>query len=316
MKKAPFYYSQGIYWFLLSLVVSCGNDMITKYLRMDMPSLHSLQITFLRTFFGLVGLSAYLCYAQPKLKTNYLKVHILRGAIFSVASGLWTYGLGNENITMATLISFTIPIFVLMISAIWLREKVSMQLALATFIGFLGIAVTLSPQYSARGVYWNSYVACFVGAAILFACLDVMHKYYIHQDSMLRNMLYMMLATLGFTAPFAYAYWQWLSLRQWALFFLLGLGGDLIVYCFLKAYKMTTLVSLAPLRYVELFFSMLGSIYCFQEQLPYRLWGGLLIVPAVLSIIHNQRIQRVNGKLQAKNIKKPKEDQPNLRNVQ
>ena len=303
MKKVPLYYWQGVGWFLLSLVVSCGNDVITKYLRMDMPDLHPLQVTFLRTFFGLVGLSGYLHYAQPKLKTNYLKVHILRGAIFSVASALWTYSLGYENITMATLISFTIPIFVLVISAVWLQERVSLRLVLATLLGFAGIVVTLSPQYSAGGLHWNSYAACFVGAAILFACLDVMHKHYIHQDSMFSNMLYTTLATLGFTAPFAYAYWQWLSPTQWGLFFLLGLGGDLIVYCFLKAYKMTTLVSLAPLRYVELFFSMLSSIYCFQEWPPYALWGGLLIVPAVLAIIYEQQTQEVNCKLQIRGVK-------------
>lgn len=306
MKKITFYYWQGVSWFLLSLVVSCSNDVITKYLRMDMPSLHPLQVTFLRTFFGLVGLAGYLGYAQPKLKTNYLKVHIVRGGIFSVASALWTYSLGYENITMATLISFTIPIFVLVISAVWLQERVSLRLALATLLGFVGIAVTLSPQYSEGGVHWNSYVACFVGAAILFACLDVMHKRYIHQDSMFSNMLYTMLATLGFTAPFAYAYWQWLSLTQWGLFFLLGLGGDLIVYCFLKAYKTTTLVSLAPLRYIELFFSMLSSMYCFQESPPYVLWGGGLIVPAVLAIIYEQQAQGVYGKWQLRGVKKTK----------
>ena len=78
---------------------------------------------------------------------------------------------------------------------------------------------------------------------------------------------------------------------------------------------MTTLVSLAPLRYIELFFSMLGSIYCFQEKPPYTLWGGLLIVPAVLSIIYEQRTQQaIKCKLQVRSVKKTKADKPNLLN--
>ena len=280
-------YTRGVCWFIGSFLISCSNDAIVKLLgeTQEAPALNSSLITFFRLFFGVVWLTIYGLYKPSLFHTQQRKMHAIRGTIFFAAITLWTYGVSEAPITTATLVSFSIPLFVLLLSPFFLGEKVTKKLLFYALVGFAGVFMILVPQGENP---FDAQAIPFLLAALLFALLDMIDKHYATKGHIFPTIFYSTLCALCLAAPFAYLCWISPTWYQLSLLSLLGLGGNAIIYALLKAYRYASLVSLAPIRYLELLFSILASFLLFHEKPSYELWGGLLVIPAVLAIIYEQ----------------------------
>ena len=175
----------GIIWFLASLAISCINDIVAKYIYIN--DLSSLEISFYRFLFGTISfLPVIMFYGVKSIKTSHIKLHFVRGLLLSLAIFLWISGLKSSQVAVATTISFTIPIFVLILAPFILKESVPLTLWIVTFISMIGIYATISPHNIK--LTSNSYL--FVIAAMLFATLDVINKKYITKEKMLCMLYY------------------------------------------------------------------------------------------------------------------------------
>ena len=181
--------------------------------------------------------------------------------------------------------SFTIPIFILLLAPWGIGEKVPGHLWLATWVGLLGIGITLSPQgWQPQAGSWS-----FIGACLLFALLDVLHKRYVDKEPLLDMVFHSTWTAALWTLGPAYASWQALTPQAVLGLTLLGLGGNLMLYCLLRAFQQASLVSLAPLRYLEVLLATLFSYGLFgQLPAPHTWLGLLLIVPAAWWIVHHE----------------------------
>lgn len=118
-------YFIGVFWFILSLLSSVLNDIISKYMGMR---LHSFEISFFRFLFSALTLLPFIYYYDKDiLKTNNLNIHILRGMLLFIGISAWTYGLTVAQVSVATIISFSIPLFVLILAVFFLNEKILWQ---------------------------------------------------------------------------------------------------------------------------------------------------------------------------------------------
>jgi S-adenosylmethionine uptake transporter len=166
MKKINKQYLLGITWFIASLVISCGNDVITKYLG---TNLHPMQVAFLRFFFGTLSLLPFMLYnGKQAFQTSRPIIHIIRGTLLFVAITIWCFGLNIVPILSATLLTFTIPFFVLILAPIFLKETVSWPLWTATILGFAGVILVLDPTH----IDFNPLSLLMLSSALLFASLD------------------------------------------------------------------------------------------------------------------------------------------------
>ena len=271
----------GFAWFTLSLGISCINDTLTKLLG---ENIHPWQIVFVRLSFATLPLLPY-AITHP-IHTRHRSIHLLRGAGFMVASALWNEGLTKHAVTIATAMSFTIPLFTFLLAVFLLKEKITLRLALCTCIGFIGAAIVLHP---ARQQKFQPHSAVFVASAIIFAFLDLLNKHYSTKESLFAMLFFSNITALCISLPLAISYWNPLTTHQIALGAFLGLGSNLIIYALLKAYRHTPLVALSPLRYIELLISIALSIAVFNEKPVYEFWGSLLIIPAVCCIMYDQQ---------------------------
>jgi S-adenosylmethionine uptake transporter len=245
------------------------------------------QVAFFRCFFGTVTLLPLMCYqGQVSFTTHRPLLHIVRGGLLFAAMSLWGHGIKEVPITTATIMSFTVPIFVLLLAPIFLRERVTWPIWVATLIGFGGIVLVLQPSS------WSFFDASmlFVLAAGVFGLLDIVNKKYVTQESMLCMLFYSTLvATILLALPALHAGKIPTIPTLWWLL-VLGIGSNLILYLLLKAFALTSVSSLAPFRYLELFISM-GVGYLFFQELPNRnsYLGAAVIIPCTLFIVYYQR---------------------------
>lgn len=284
MKALESKYFIGICWFILSLLVSSGNDILVKYLS---SNLNFFQVVFFRFLFGAIIMLPIAFFANPAdLKSKRLSLHFARGLILFLAMSLWCYALVIVPITTATLMTFTIPLFVLILAPIFLGEKVKAVLWVATIIGFIGSLISLD----VTSIEFNVGALGLLLASLLFASLDIVNKKFVTKESMSSMLFYSAAFTALLAALPAYLYWQPILVTDLALLVALGVGGNLILYCLLKAFRYVAASAVAPYRYLELLFSAVGGFLVFSE-LPTQavLVGACFIIPATMIVAKLQR---------------------------
>ena len=277
-------YILAVAWFILHLLCSTANDIISKYVS---ANVHSFEISFLRFAFSAIGLLPFILYqGLDSIKTSNIPIHIIRGVLLFFGISSWTYGLHLVHVSTATVMSFSIPIFTLMMAVFFLEEKIIWQRWLVTILGFTGVVVTLQP-YSAD---FNPRILIFIVAAMSFAALDIINKKFVIQESMLSMLFYSSIATATLSCPAAIYYWQMPSWHDLGLIFLMGaVTANLLLFCILKAFALCDATALAPYRYLELFISSTLSYLVFKDFPPESSWqGALILIPSTLFIIYSE----------------------------
>ncbi|BDU60109.1 S-adenosylmethionine uptake transporter [Candidatus Rickettsia kotlanii] len=277
-------YLTGIGWFLLSLVSSSANDVMSKYLG---TRLHSFEVAFFRFFFSSIVLLPFVIYyGKNTLKTSRPFIHILRGLLLFFGMTSWTYGLTIAPVTTATVVSFSIPLFTLMLAVFFLNENIIWPRWVVTVVGFIGLVVTLKPHAED----FNPEILYFVLAAISFAMLDIINKKFVIKESMISMLFYSAIVTAIVSLPVASQYWLIPSSFELALLFALGSSGSLILFFLLKAFSMVDATATAPYRYLELVISTIAAYFIFNE-FPDKstLHGAVIIIPTTLFIIYSEK---------------------------
>lgn len=277
-------YFIGVGWFILSLVSSSVNDIITKYAGVRISN---YEITFFRFFFGTLTLIPFILYqGMDTLKTSRPFVHFMRGFLLFLAIAAWSYGLTIAPVTTATVVSFTVPIFVLVLGVFFLQEKIIWQRWVGTIVVFSGLIITLDVSTQE----FNPEVLLFVFAAISFAILDIMNKKFVIQETMISMLFYSAIITAIFAFPFAINSWTTPTAYELFLLFILGASANIILFLLLKAFAIAEATALAPYRYIELLCSALLAYLIFGE-LPNdnTIYGSLIIIPSTLFIIYSER---------------------------
>lgn len=277
-------YFSGVLWFILSLVSSTLNDIISKYAGLR---LQSFEIAFFRFFFSTITLLPFIWYyGKDTLKTSNPFIHIIRGVLLFFGMISWIYGLTIAPVTTATVISFAIPLFTLVLAVFLLNENIIWQRWVATSIGFLGIIITLKPH----AADFDPKVLLFVAAAVAFAMLDIINKKFVIKESMISMLFYSALITAVLSAPPAALYWQTPTMLELSLLFILGMSANLILFFLLKAFTLIDATASAPYRYFELIFSALAAFIIFGE-LPKdnTIYGALIVIPATLFVVYSEK---------------------------
>lgn len=267
----------GVFWIMGVCLVSAVNDVLFKKLG---AHLQGINVLFFRFLGSALSLLPFILNQPKALRCIHWKTHALRGFLFALAMIPWSYGLIDLPLPLMTTISFTTPIFVTLLAAIWLKEKVGWQRLVATLLGFIGILA--STGFSFTGM--DPMLGVALLATFLFAVLDIVNKTLLKaQESILSMMFFSSCWTTFFVFPLSLFQWQWPALQDLGFLFALGLGANALLGCLLKASASYDLSALQPFRYTEFLISCLFSFVLFHEApTAHVFWGMALILPSTL----------------------------------
>lgn len=276
-------YLQSLFWLLLSILSSCFNDVVTKYLTIGLTA---FQVCFFRFLFGSLVLVPVMYYkGSHSFKTKRFPLHLFRGLFLSIAMGLYSYSLTQVEMSTATVIGFTNPIFVLILARIFLKERVAWPIWMATWFIFMGIALVFRPTM----VSYNTHSLFCVLATVFFALLDIINKKYVTREPIYAMLFFSNLIAAFCMLPVAYCYWQTPTLSQLLVLGILGIGSNCILYFLLRALALSHASSLAPIKYVELVVSILFGYLFFQEWPTFNTClGAGIIIPCTCFIAYYQ----------------------------
>ncbi|MCF8465799.1 MAG: DMT family transporter [Sneathiella sp.] len=273
---------QGALWMLLGgLLFSCMS-MGIKFLGEGMDS---FQIAFLRTVFGFIVILPFaLRHGVGALRTNVIKLHIARAFVGISAMLSIFYAITHLPLADAVALTFTRPLFLILLAVLFLGEKVRWRRWSATVAGFLGVLVMVQSQAHFE---LASVVALF--GALMVASVSVFLKKLSVTEAPTTMMFYFGLFASIVSAIPAAVVWVPPSLEDLAILVFLACFGSGANFCAIRAFSVGEATAVAPFDYTRLIFSgILGYLVFAEIPNPEMVFGAGIIVASSLYIIRRE----------------------------
>ena len=267
--------TRGAIWMMASTVVFISMQVIGKSLG---DEIHAVELTFFRSLFGtLTVLPFALRLGLKGIKSKRPGLHLLRGILGATASFCVFYAVTHISLADATALSFTRPLFMIMVAMFLLGEGFKPRRSIATVVGFLGILVMVRPGF---GGVFDLGAAAAVGSALFFCLSHVcIKKLSTTEDSSTILIYYSVVSTVVLFVP-ALFFWVTPSLEQLVWLALLGALGAAAQTCIVYSLRAGEATVVEPFEYVRLIFAVAWGILLFNEFPSYWtfLGAGVIIV--------------------------------------
>ena len=235
-------------------------------------------VVFFRNFSGLVFLSPIVMQGGfAVLKTSHFKEHVLRGTAGLTSMYCFFYALGHLRLADATLLNYTLPLFIPLVEAAWLREPMPRKLAWPLILGFLGVVVVLRPGSGL--VSEAAGAGLFAGFMSAVAQTGVRHL--TKTEPTVRIVIYFALmgtVLSSFSLPFV---WVTPSLATWGVIVLMGASATAGQLLMTKAYSHAPASQIGGFVYTGVLFAALMDWLRFGlVPQPLFFLGALLVMSA------------------------------------
>ncbi|MDR3224233.1 MAG: DMT family transporter [Holosporales bacterium] len=271
---------QGVIWATMIYLVGALNDVVAKLLG---SRLHWIEIAFFRFLFSTVVVLIIIAIGRRNLfRSSIHYLHIARGILGAIALGACCLSVNVMPLAENTTILFSEALFMIPLSAHFLKEKISPLSLVATIIGLCGLIIMFRP----RTDNINLLAIIPTIAAFLFAIMNIIIKKMIDmKENTLTMLFYFGIYTTilsGIIVPF---YWTTPNAEEVLYISILGIGANVIQLFIFLAYRATTASTISPVRYIELPFAILFGFIFFDQIPKYTalIGAGLIIIGTIIS---------------------------------
>jgi len=265
------------------------NDALVKYASQTLPA---AQLIFIR---GVMASILVLAVAQAMGATRPIR-EITRGwvaaraVVDAIATMLYLVSLFHLPIANAMAINMASPLFITVLAALFIGERVGLSRWLAIGVGFLGVVLVIQPQAEGFNVYT---LVCLV-ATVLIAVRDlVTRRVHVAVPSILitlSNTIAVMLLAGGLSL-----FEGWQALRAFELG-LLAIAAVFLAAAYLLIVSSTRRGDLsltAPFRYTGLLFATIAGFVVWGDVPNALAWCGIaLLVGSGIYVLRASRRAR------------------------
>ncbi|MFN3230692.1 MAG: DMT family transporter [Alphaproteobacteria bacterium] len=289
---------RGALWILLAAMISTG---MIYFVRRAAETLPTTEIAFMRGVFGVIIILPFIArVGMAGFKSKQIHLQIARGLNASLILSLGFFTIANMPLAQLTSISFSRPLFVLILAALFLGERLKWFRSIATLIGFAGILIIVRP-----GMDMDPVALLAVLTAALIALNIVFVKKLTRTDRTETLIFYstflqalvlgavlllapLLLSALDLPTP---AGLVWITPSWEATAYLLGVSvcGTCMQFCSVRAYRIAEASGVAPFDYSRLLFSAALGYFVFAEVPDGWTWvGAAVVIASTLYIVRRE----------------------------
>jgi drug/metabolite transporter (DMT)-like permease len=264
VRGAAFMVLAALFWAALTVLV-----------RMLSADYSTFQILFCRNVVALVVLAPVIARAGwGVMATRRLPLHGLRAVLAYVGMLGFFYGVAHIPIADVVALSFTQPLFIVVLAALILGEAVGLARWRATAIGLAGVLIILRPGFVEIGLATLAVIA----SSLLYAGSNTCIKALMSTDTPLHAVIYVNLLMLPLGLVPAVATWVTPGWTDAALMIGVGITGTLGVYFVSKAYHAADASAVVPYDFLRLPFAAAGAYVLFNEVADVWTWAGAAVI--------------------------------------
>ncbi|MEW9920254.1 DMT family transporter [Marimonas sp. MJW-29] len=274
----------GALLLLVAAAIFTADVTVLRFLSADVPF---AQIIFFRSLCQLVIVALWIAGRRPALfRSSNWRMLIVRGLTSLVCWWLYYASFQTLDLSLATTLTFTTSLFVVVMAPFVLGERIGPLRAFATALGFLGVVLaSRATDFSLEtGVLFG------LGSAIAAAALIFQNRVLARTEHTATIMVWIgMVATLG-TFPAAAAGWTQVSAGDLALMVIAGTLATLGMLLTVEAYRFGEVSALATFPYARLLFALAAGYLFFGEVASAReLLGAAVIIVCGLLATERRR---------------------------
>ncbi len=280
--QAPVDNRYGAALLLLAAAVFTADVSVLRFLS---PEVAFAQIIFFRSACQLVIVALWIGCRRPTLfRSGNWPMLVLRGLTSLVCWWLYYASFQTLDLALATTLTFSTSLFVVVMAPVVLGEKIGMMRAATTAFGFLGVILASGAQsFDVKpGVLLG------LGSALAAAILIFQNRVLARTEHTATIMVWIgLVASLG-TLPGAVAGWTNLQMGDVALLLVAGSLATLGMLLTVEAYRFGEVSGLATFPYSRILFALtIGYVVFAEVATPRELVGAGIIV--ICGLLANER---------------------------
>ena len=277
---------RGALWMVLAALFFSHMNAAIKFLGHD---LHGFEVAFFRSVFGFLVLAPILLLHGPRrvFRTSRFGMHGLRTLTGGATMLTTFYAISILPLADSTCLSFSQPLFMLVLAVVLFQETVGWHRRIAALIGFAGVVIAARP--GGEGIS-PAYVVAILGAfgqALAASCVKSLST----TEKPLTILAWFSAGMIVVTAGPAAAVFRPPRGTDWLWLATTGLLGSLAQYTMIRAYRVGEASVVAPFTFVQLVFAAaLGFALFGDVPRPHTLIGALIIIASVVYIMRREAI--------------------------
>ena len=276
--------NKGIVFIILS---AFGFAMMSAFIKLsgDLPS---IQKTFFRNLVScIIAFSLILKYKESAFgnKEN-RKILILRSIFGTLGIILNFYAIDRLVLSDANMLNKLSPFFVIIFSAIFLKEKIKSNQAIAVIIAFIGALFIIKPTLNFAIIPYVAGILGAIFAAAAYTCLRVLGG----KEKFYTVVFFFSLFSTVSIFPFAIMAYKSMTIMQFVYLVLGGVFASIGQFGVTLAYKYAPAKEISIFDYSNIIFSAIISIVVFNV-IPdkYSFIGYIIIFSASYYMFLNNK---------------------------
>lgn len=253
----------------------------------------AIELVFFRNFFGLLILLSIVGWRGVRFwQTNRLGFHLQRNLANFTGMWLWFSGLAFLPIAKAVALHFTVPLMVVVLAVIFLKERPGITRLTCTLIGFCGVLVILRPGAVPIGP------AAFLvlGSALSYAGVAIYTRSLGKTDHPTTTTFYYQFTLTIFASvsmlvgwliatnipdtgiPLNWFTWVTPTLLDFPGLLLLAVSGTIAPYCLVRAFVHAEATIVEPIEYLRLPITAFVAYLVFDQTTDIWVWIGASVI--------------------------------------
>ena len=211
-----------------------------------------------------------LSFFESRRKKNYtfyksenIKIQLLRSVLSIIESACFILSFRYLSLADAHSIASLTPVLVVALSAIILREHVSLRTWVAIFIGFIGVLIIMRPGLS---IFDPKSLIPLAGAFFL-SIYQIVTRKASAKDSTETSLFYTSIVGIVLMGIIGYSFWQPLMDYSILFFIAIGIFFSLGLYFQIIALSMARAGIIQPFHYTLIFWAIILG-YIFYDDFP------------------------------------------------
>ena len=269
---------------IISALAFAIMNIIVKYLE----NVNSYQIVFFRSLGSLFFTFGFLIKNKIPMIGNKNKLLILRSVVGAASMLFFFMSIKYLSVGTAVSLRYIAPIFAAIFAVFILKEKIKPLQWLFFVVSFIGVIVLkgLDTQIDSLGLI------LVLIAAMLSGLVYIMINQIGQTEHPVVVVNYFMITAMILGGVLSIGNWVTPTGKEWPLLLSLGVVGYFGQIYMTKAFQTASTNLIAPLKYVEVVFSMLLGVAFFNEI--YTFWSllgiTLIIIGLVLNVWYKSRL--------------------------